>query len=112
MLLSTLVDFSSGLNYWLPDVKKVAYLNQGLSLDGLASNRGLFTKTATAIERSKQVNAEGARSRDGFSGQKACESSIDFGQGDLVEIKATLVENLTSTPAIVLRFYRDSPNPT
>ena len=70
-----------------------------------------LNKPPTAIGRTMQVKAKGARSRDGSSGQKSSLSSIYFGQGDLVEIKATHIEHITSTPAIAGRFTRDSPNP-
>ena len=101
MILSKRVDFSSGLDYWPPDVRKAAYLNQVIYLGCFARDRGLSSRTPTAIERSKQVKANGARSRDGLSGQKARESSIYFVQGDLVQINVTHIEHLTSTPAIV-----------
>ena len=62
----------------------------------------------TAIGRIKQVKDKGARSRDGSSAQKACESSIYIGQGDLVEIKVTHIKHLSSTPTVG---SRDSRNP-
>ena len=66
-----------------------------------SGNKDSQTKTPTAIGRSKHVKAKGARSRDGLSGQKARDSSIYIGQGDLIEIKVTHIEHVTSTSAIV-----------
>ena len=70
-------------------------------MDCLARDQGLLNKIQSAIGHIKQVKAKGARSRDGSSGQKACESSLYFVQDDILEIKVTHVEHLTSTAAIV-----------
>ena len=101
MLLSTCVDFSSGLDHWPPDVKE-SHIVKSIDTPGLfgQESRTLNT-TPTATGRIRQVKANGARSRDSSSGQKARGSSIYFGQGDLVEIRAAYTERLTSISAVL-----------
>ena len=100
-LLSTRIDFSSGLDHFPPDVKESHILKTSDIPGLLGQGSRTLNKTPNAIGRSRQVKTKGARSRDGSSGQKACESSIYIEKGDLVEIKVTHIEHLTSTPAIV-----------
>ena len=85
MILSTRVDFSSELDYWIPDVERgyTLYSSPWIVWPGIKA----FQRTSpTAIIRSKQAKAKGVRTRDGSSGTKDRKSSAYFGQGDLVEI--------------------------
>ena len=84
-----------------PTSSEVAYLNKVASMDFLAGIKDSQPRNLPASGRSKREKAKVARSRDGSSEHKSSESSIYFGQGDLVEIKVTHIEHLTSTPAIV-----------
>ena len=94
------VTFHFGLYHWPPDVKKVAYFNQVISLDCLA--RGNERQHKPNCYRALLARKEkGERLRDDSWGQKARKSSSYVRQGDPVEIKVTNIEHLTSTFAIV-----------
>ena len=83
-----------------PTSKKVTYFNQVVSLYCLSRYKELSNKPPSCKRMQQISEAKGARSWDGSSGQKARKSSIYFGQGDLLQIRASNIGNPTSIQVI------------
>ena len=88
------VDFSSGLNHWPFDIRKVTYFNQVIYLDCLSEIKD-FEKE-TAVRRSNSVEEKVQDRRDGLSDQKAERIKyLRTRQVDLAEIRVTFIEYRT-----------------
>ena len=106
---------SNSLSGWItghPTSGKVECLNQVISLDCLARDRGLSIKNLNCDWPQQTSKGKGARSRDGSSDQKACEQVSTYwtrrSRSDQSDSYRALYKH--PPPRNRVKFLRDSPN--